>query len=34
MKHMLKHIITFGTLCGITIPLGKVVGLAIAPWFM
>ncbi len=31
---MKKNIITFITLCGITVPAGKAVGLLLAPWFM
>ena len=31
---MKKNIITFITLCGITVPMGKAVGLLLAPWFV
>jgi hypothetical protein len=31
---MKKNIFTFITLCGIAVPAGKLLGLAIAPWFV
>lgn len=30
----MRHLIKFVTLCGITIPCGKAVGMLLAPWFM